>query len=498
MQALDDMALLRQYTEQNSEEAFAMLVTRHVNKVYSVALRHTRNPHHAEEITQAVFAILARKARHLGRRVIISGWLCQTARLTAMTFIRSEIRRARREQEVHMQNLPNENEPGAWAQIEPLLDVAMTGLNETDYHAVVLRFFDGKSMKEVGAALGASEDAAKMRLNRAVEKLRVFFTRRGVVLPAAVLTAAISANSVQAAPAPLAKSVIVVAMTKGAAASGSTATLIQGALKIMTWTKAQTAIVAAAGVLFVAATATVTAIKIETNLASVSNAWRTTEIDSRTLDQLPPEIKILPSELPEGTIRRLHNRDNRVVELGVPVSDILATAYGMSPARMVFANGPVEGRYDFIYTMPQPPGQTLQQEVKTQLGLMARSETRDTDVLLLTVQRPNAAGLRPSGKSPAAPTSSSSSDGERTWTNASMRDMARFVENCLNMPVIDKTGLAAGYNIDLQWSASSQDPAQPDPDTLKLALLQQLGLVLVPARKPVEMLIVEKAMERAN
>ena len=98
MQELDDTALLREYVERGSEEAFAALVTRHVNKVYSVALRHTGNPHSAEEITQAVFVILAKKSRHLGKRVILSGWLYQTARLTAVTFIRGGIRRARREQ----------------------------------------------------------------------------------------------------------------------------------------------------------------------------------------------------------------------------------------------------------------------------------------------------------------------------------------------------------------------------------------------------------------
>ena len=110
MQELDDTALLREYVERNSEEAFAALVTRHVNKVYSVALRLTGNPHSAEEITQAVFVILAKKSRQLGKRVILSGWLYQTARLTAMTFIRGGIRRARREQEAYMQTALNENE----------------------------------------------------------------------------------------------------------------------------------------------------------------------------------------------------------------------------------------------------------------------------------------------------------------------------------------------------------------------------------------------------
>jgi RNA polymerase sigma factor (sigma-70 family) len=252
MQELNDIALLREYVAHDSEEAFATLVTRHVNKVYSVALRHTRNPHQAEEITQAVFVILAKKARALPKAVILSGWVFRTAQLTAVTFLRSEIRRAHREQEAHMQTLLNETEPDVWPQIALRLDAAMAGLNEMDHNAVVLRFFDGKSMKEIGTALGVSEDTAKKRVHRAVEKLRVFFMKGGVVLPAAILMASISANSVQAAPALLAKSATAVAATKGATASGSTLALVNGTLKLMAWLKAQAAIVIGATVAFAA------------------------------------------------------------------------------------------------------------------------------------------------------------------------------------------------------------------------------------------------------
>jgi RNA polymerase sigma factor (sigma-70 family) len=256
MQDPDDIALLREYVTRQSEDAFAALVSRHINKVYSVALRHTRNPHAAEEITQAVFVILARKARHLSPRVILSGWLYQTARLTALTFIRGQVRRARREQEAHVQTLLNEPGPDVWPQIAPLLDAAMTGLSERDRHAVVLRYFDGKSMKEVGTALNASEDAAKMRVNRAVDKLRRFFNRRGLVLSAGVLTAAISANSVQAAPVTIAKTATTIALAKGTAGA-STLTLVKGALKLMFWSKAKTAAIAGAVVLLTAGTGVV-------------------------------------------------------------------------------------------------------------------------------------------------------------------------------------------------------------------------------------------------
>jgi RNA polymerase sigma factor (sigma-70 family) len=258
MQELDDIALLREYVERDSEEAFAEIIKRHVNKVYSVALRHTGNPLQAEEITQAVFVILAQKSRHLGRRVILSGWLYQTARLTAVTFIRGEIRRARREQEAHMQTIANAPEPDAWMQIAPLLDTAMTELNKTDRHALVLRYFDGKSMKEVGGALGTSEDAAKKRVNRAVERLQKFFLKRGIDSTAEAITGAISTNAVQAAPVALAKTVAAAAMAKGAAASGSTLTLIKGTMKTMTWIKIKLAALTIGGVLL--ATGGITAV----------------------------------------------------------------------------------------------------------------------------------------------------------------------------------------------------------------------------------------------
>ncbi len=233
---MDDLELLRQYSQGDSEEAFSVLVQRHVNLVYSTALRHVGNAHHAEEITQAVFVILAKKARRLRGGPVLSGWLYQVARLTAANFLRSEIQRARREQEAHMQSLLNEPEPGPWEQIAPWLDMAMGGLSEKDRNAVVLRFFDGRSMRDVGVALGTSEAAAKKRVSRAVERLRRFFARRRIVLSAVALTATISTNTVQAAPTTLVISAAMAAF-KSSALNVSTLAIVKGTLKMMTWTK---------------------------------------------------------------------------------------------------------------------------------------------------------------------------------------------------------------------------------------------------------------------
>src|SRR5678816_3091234 len=116
-----DLELLRRYAEESSEAAFETLVRRYVNLVYSAALRSVEQTHAAEEITQAVFVILARKASTLRRGTILSGWLYQTARLTAANYRRSEFRRAQREQEAQMDSFSEEQESDPWPQIAPLL-----------------------------------------------------------------------------------------------------------------------------------------------------------------------------------------------------------------------------------------------------------------------------------------------------------------------------------------------------------------------------------------
>jgi uncharacterized protein (TIGR03435 family) len=494
MPEMDDIELLAQYARDNSEAAFATLVTRHVNLVYSTALRSVGNPHAAEEITQAVFIILARKARSLSQGTILSGWLYQTARLTAANFLRAEIRRQHREQEAYMQSLLNELEPEVWPQIAPLLDAAMERLGEKDRNAVVLRYFKNKNLREVGAALGASEDAAKMRVNRALEKLRKFFTKRGVALSGTAIAGAVLANSVQAAPVALAKSVTALAIAKGAAASGSTLTLIKGALKIMAWTKAKTAIVVGASVLLAAETATVTVKEIQHRR---TQDWQLGAMSTQTLLRAPRETVILPTKSAQrspqnGTGGMTWMGDGRALGINRPVKSILQMAYGAgSLYRLVLNTDLPAEKYDFLSNLPTGSREALQLALKKKFGVVGRFETRDTDVLLLKVKRSPAPGLRPSTSSDVG---GSSGGGQISITGQSLSlNLVPNLEEIFETPVIDRTGLTGRYDAKLKWREPRS--GHPNLDELKQALLDQLGLELVPSREPIEVLVVERAKD---
>jgi RNA polymerase sigma factor (sigma-70 family) len=246
-----DAELLELFAQGGSEEAFGALVNRHIHMVHSVALRHTADPNCAEEITQAVFIILARKAGSLAADTVLPGWLYNTARLTAANFRRMEARRLHREQEAFMRStldaLPSDS---TWKEMSPLLDDAMANLRSGDRDALVLRFFQNKTLQETGCALGIAERAAQKRVNRALEKLRRLFMKRGVVSSVAVIAGVLSAHSVQSAPIALVSTVTATSVD-GAVVSATTLTLFKGTLKLMAWTKAKTAAVAGVAAILV-------------------------------------------------------------------------------------------------------------------------------------------------------------------------------------------------------------------------------------------------------
>jgi RNA polymerase sigma factor (sigma-70 family) len=198
MQAMDDIALLREYATNNSEAAFEALVSQRVNFVYSAALRQVYDPHLAEEVTQAVFIILAQKAGRISDRTILSGWLFKTTHFAALAQTLAAIKRQQREQEVYMQSEIQQTAPDPlWEQISPLLDEALATLGEADRQAVLLRYFENKSLAEVGKHQGTGEDTARKRVNRALEKLHRFCFKRGVVSTTVFMAGVMAANSVR-------------------------------------------------------------------------------------------------------------------------------------------------------------------------------------------------------------------------------------------------------------------------------------------------------------
>ena len=258
----DDFELLTDYVARGAEGAFTALTKRYVHLVYSAAVRQVRDPHLAEDVTQAVFIILSKKAHLLRRETILSGWLLRTTRFTATNVLVSQYRRIRREQgAAEMQNTVADE--SAWEQMAPLLDEALAKLREQDRNALALRFFQQKPLKEVGVALGIDADTARKRVARAVDKLRRIFIKQGVPLSALAIAGALSANAVQAAPAAVVSAVAAAGILKGtAAASTSTATLIKATLKLMAWTKVKTTIVATAAILLTTGTAMIVTMSV--------------------------------------------------------------------------------------------------------------------------------------------------------------------------------------------------------------------------------------------
>lgn len=237
----EDVQMLRRFADSGDEAAFRELVGRHLDLVYSAALRQLNGDTHlAEDVAQSVFADLARKARTLRPDIVLSGWLYEAARFAAAKAVRREQRRRAREQEIMAMHDLTPESTRDWEQLHPVLDNAMGELTATDRNAVLLRFFQRKDLATVGRALGVSEDAAQKRVGRALEKLRTKLLRHGVALSAPTLATVMTGAAVHSAPAALASSIGTTALI-GAASVGSTAGL--ATLNILAMTKLKVGIV---------------------------------------------------------------------------------------------------------------------------------------------------------------------------------------------------------------------------------------------------------------
>lgn len=244
---MDDAQLLRRYAETADQAAFATLVERRLPLVYSAALRQVGGDAHlARDVAQSVFADLARKAEALAGRPVLAGWLYTSACYAAAKIVRAEQRRRRREQEATaMDELTRSDAPPAdWAALRGVIDAAMRELKERDREAVLLRFFENRGFAEIGERLRLGENGARMRVERALDKLHAALARRGIRSSAAALGAVLAAEAVAAAPGGLASAIA--AAAPAASAAGGAAGLLMSVTKLQ-W--AAGAVVLAAGVL---------------------------------------------------------------------------------------------------------------------------------------------------------------------------------------------------------------------------------------------------------
>jgi len=344
-----DAQLLERYTRDRSEDAFSEIVRRYLNLVFSAALRQVRQPQLAEEVTQSAFVDLARQARTLGPNTVLSAWLYQVTRRTAIDVIRRESRRQIREQVAH--ELTAMNAPDTdWTQIEPLLEEGMDALEDKERTALLLRYFERRSLAEVGQALGINEDAARKRVSRSVERLREFFVRRGVSVSAVGLTATITTNAIQAAPAALGPVVISAAFASGTAVTVSTAAIS----KIVAMTTLQKALFATT---LVAATACVYQAREASNARAQARAAQQQENSfSNQIDQLTRERDDLSGQLASLNEGRSNSGGNDVLRLRNEVGQLRSQLAAASRARVEVPAAP----------KAEEQGSTPQEEMKQQ------------------------------------------------------------------------------------------------------------------------------------
>jgi uncharacterized protein (TIGR03435 family) len=473
---MDEIKLLREYATRHSETAFETLVSRHIDFVYSTALRQVRNPHLAEEVTQAVFVILAQKAGRISDKVNLAGWLFKTTRFVVLAEIRASVKR-QREQEAFMDSEIQQSAPNLlWERMSPMLDEALAQLGELDRCALLLRFFENKSLAEVGNSLGTGEDTARKRVTRALEKVRKFFVKRGVASTTAAIAGLISVNSVQAAPVALTKTISIAAMGKGAAVGTSILGLVTDASQLMAWAKLKIAFAVGLASILASVSTIVTVEKIAS--AREGSIWT-----EENLYQLPPLLIVRPSsEKLEKSYRRNGERFKGVKE---PVTILLEAAYDFSPSRMIFSEKIPADNFDFISTVPH--GQAaLQSEIQKQLKLVGQPATQTLDCLLLRVKSRNAPGIQPANGLNYVRTKLAK--GEVELTSCSFADLSRILESILGRPVLDRTQFDGPFNISFQWN-----PRDQSLDSINSALLNQLGLELEPSRETMKVLVLTKA-----
>lgn len=342
----EDIELLSRYVNDRSEAAFAALVQRHLRLVYCAALRRTDgNAPLAEDVTQIVFTMLAQNAAKLQRHTILSGWLYVTTRHAAANAMRTEKRRKTREQEAYTMQEPTDSSRSEadWSKLRPELDSVMDELSELDRNAVLLRFFENQPYVEIGASFQISEDAARRRVDRALEKMRALLVKRGLTSTAAALGGMLVAQTSMAAPAGLAAAVTGTALTGAAASAGTVASL--NLITFMTTNKIMAGL--AGAVAFVAA-------------GSALYEYRESRLTAAELATMSQECAALHMQLQHQSAKtqdatgKSRSAEGRAAALEKSLAEAEAsTRSSAGPAAKVVSNPPIANRMDVLFANPE-------------------------------------------------------------------------------------------------------------------------------------------------
>ena len=407
----DDAALLAAAAG-GSREALAQIARRYVPFVYNTAVRHVRDAHLAEDVTQAVFVILSRKVRNLNRGTLLHAWLFTTTRYAARNALRMQSRRTHHETKAAATTPVSSVEKTGPVpdSVEAELDDALAALGETDRSAVLLSYFGGKSWREVGEAIGSSEDAARKRVNRAVAQMRAFFVRRGLHVSTAAVAAGLASAARGAAPVGLVESVacgMTAPVTIGAGAGGAT---VSGVISMMAWANVKIAASFAAGLLMtiglagamvmyrapeksaapatapVAASASVTLrddVKVELLEVSGLHGARSWNGDGTPAQrvELDPDVRGAGAGVGAGPGHSI------VARVTVPESLDIDTRFSVKPARTttIYYRQHGDEQYAYVSTEPQKDQRTINVRVEIASGEWKTSAQREgTDGIVMT------------------------------------------------------------------------------------------------------------------
>jgi uncharacterized protein (TIGR03435 family) len=306
--------------------------------------------------------------------------------------------------------------------------------------------------------------------------------------------------------------VTAIALAKGAAASGSTLTIIKGALKLMAWTKAKTAVVIGVGILLATGTTIIT-------IQEIQNHWRYSwevpkydGVNNQIIWNTPPQVRIVPTKFSKLVGNDCYGADNfddaQAMGICVPLREIIEDAYISYPPRIVLPASLPAGNYDFISNLPKGSAKALREEIKRKFGLNGQKEWRDTGVLVLKLADTDTWGFKPTDNSKSGTnidtnfrTLDTKSGTAKNiiytmhWSNATL-GQSRIIdslESQFQLPIIDETGLTNRYDFSVTWPVQRSSDNDAYNQAIKDALLNQLGLELVPATRTIEMLVVEKA-----